>query len=91
MEQDAIEQKRRADEIYQKEIEKAEKQRLIELHKKREALLKEEERKRKQEEYQMQTEKILAEQQKAVEMRKHELEKRDQERREFLAKKQIER
>lgn len=47
MELDAIEQKRRADEIYQKEIEKAEKQRLIELQKKREAHLKEEERKRK--------------------------------------------
>jgi hypothetical protein len=47
LEQDAAEQKRRTDEMYKKELEKAEKQRQIELQKKREALLKEEERKKK--------------------------------------------
>ena len=39
--------------------------------------------KKKQEEFQMQTEKILAEQAREVQRRKIEMEKRDQERREF--------
>jgi hypothetical protein len=86
-----MEQKKRAEEVYKKEIEKAEKQRLLEIQRKREAYAKEEERRKKQEEFTMQTEKILSEQQKAVDARKQELDKRDQERRDFMNKKQLER
>ena len=49
---ESIEVKRRAEEMFKRDMEKAEKQKQIELLKKREALMKEEERRKKQEELQ---------------------------------------
>ena len=53
MEQESMDQKRRAEEVFKKEQEKAEKYRLIEIQRKKEAILKEDERRKKQEEFQM--------------------------------------
>jgi hypothetical protein len=42
MDEDQLEQKRRAEDVYKKEQEKAEKYRLVEIQRKREAIIKEE-------------------------------------------------